>query len=155
MGFSLPIIVPSKEPRSPELAPRLRGFFFSPDDETALTTGLMNEPDVQMTTTETSRYRGYDIVPRRQWSQWCVSVYPTRLPMLSRSTLRSLTPRKEDALADARKRRLAHQVRFSLAPLELASFGACAVAMFLRRLSKAASSSSQPVVRATSLNFCD
>src|SRR3977135_3458438 len=31
-----------------------------------------------MTTTETSRYRGYDIMPRRQWSQWCVSVYPTR-----------------------------------------------------------------------------
>jgi len=59
-----------------------------------------------MTTTETSRYRGYDIVPRREWSQWCVSVYPTRsdLPILSRSTLRSLTPRKEDALADARKR---------------------------------------------------
>jgi hypothetical protein len=59
-----------------------------------------------MTTTETSRYRGYDIVPRRQWSQWCVSVYPTRsdLPILSQSTLRSLSSRKEDALADARKR---------------------------------------------------
>jgi hypothetical protein len=63
-------------------------------------------PTFKMTTTETSRYRGYDILPRRQWSQWCVSVYPTRsdLPILSRSTLRSLTPRKEDALADARKR---------------------------------------------------
>ena len=49
-----------------------------------------------MTTTETSRYRGYDILPRCQWSQWCVSVYPTRsdLPILSLSTLRSLTPRK-------------------------------------------------------------
>jgi hypothetical protein len=33
MGFSLPIIVPPKEPRSPEWPPRLRGFFFSPDDE--------------------------------------------------------------------------------------------------------------------------
>ena len=33
--------------------------------------------------------------------------------------------------------RLDHLVRFSLAPLELASFGAGAVAMFLRRLSKA------------------
>ena len=82
-------------------------FFFSPDDENALTTGrLSNEPDVQMTTTETSRYRGYDILPRREWSQWCVSIYATRsdLPIISRSTLSSLTPRKADALADARKR---------------------------------------------------
>ena len=59
-----------------------------------------------MATTETRSYRGYDIVPRRQWSQWCVSVYPTRadLPILSRSTLRSLTPRKEEAVKEARKR---------------------------------------------------
>jgi hypothetical protein len=59
-----------------------------------------------MTTTETSRYRGYDILPRCQWSQWCVSIYPTRsdLPILSLSTLTSLTPRKKDALEDARKR---------------------------------------------------
>jgi hypothetical protein len=43
-------------------------------------------------TTETCRYRGYDIVPNRQWSQWCVSVYTTRadLPLFSRSTLRTL-----------------------------------------------------------------
>jgi hypothetical protein len=55
---------------------------------------------------ETCRYRGYDIVPRREWSQWCVSVYPTRadLPILSRSTLRSLAPRKEEAVKEARKR---------------------------------------------------
>ena len=59
-----------------------------------------------MATTETCRYRGYDIVPRREWSQWCVSVYPTRadLPILSRSTLRSLAPRKEEAVKEARKR---------------------------------------------------
>ena len=59
-----------------------------------------------MTTTEACRYRGYDIVPRREWSQWCVSVYPTRsdLPILSRSTLRTLASRKEEALADARNR---------------------------------------------------
>ena len=59
-----------------------------------------------MATTETRRYRGYDIVPRRQWAQWCVSVYPTRadLPILSRSTLRSLTPRKEEAVKEARQR---------------------------------------------------
>ncbi len=59
-----------------------------------------------MTTTESCWYRGYEMVPRRQWSQWCVSVYPTRadLPILSRSTLRSLTPRKEEAVKEARKR---------------------------------------------------
>jgi hypothetical protein len=59
-----------------------------------------------MTTTEACRYRGYDIVPRRQWSQWCVSVYATRadLPILPRSTLRTLAPRKEEALAEAKKR---------------------------------------------------
>jgi hypothetical protein len=59
-----------------------------------------------MATTEPCRYRGYDIVPRRQWSQWCVSVYPTRadLPILSRSTLMSLTPRREEAVKEARKR---------------------------------------------------
>ena len=28
-----------------------------------------------MTTTETCRYRGYDIVPMRQWSSWCVGIY--------------------------------------------------------------------------------
>jgi hypothetical protein len=54
---------------------------------------------------ENCQYRGYQIEPRREWSNWCVSVYPTRpdLPLLSRSTLRSLTPRKEDALAEARE----------------------------------------------------
>ena len=43
---------------------------------------------------------------RRQWAQWCVSVYPTRADpsILSRSTLRSLTPRKEEAVEEARKR---------------------------------------------------
>ena len=32
------------------------------------------------------RYHGYEIVPNRQWSQWCVSVYTTRadLPLFSR-----------------------------------------------------------------------
>ena len=40
-----------------------------------------------MTTTKTCRYRGYDIVPMRQWSSWCVGVYSTRadLPLFSRS----------------------------------------------------------------------
>jgi hypothetical protein len=59
-----------------------------------------------MTMTESCEYRGYEIVPRRQWSRWCVSVYPTRpdLPILSRSTLSALMSRREEALAEARKR---------------------------------------------------
>jgi hypothetical protein len=58
-----------------------------------------------VTTTQTCRYRGYDIVPKRQWSSWCVGVYPTRadLPLLLRSTLQTLTPRKQDALAEAKQ----------------------------------------------------
>jgi hypothetical protein len=52
------------------------------------------------------RYRGYQIEPRREWSNWCVSIYPTRsdLPILSQSTLESLTPQKDEALTDAKKR---------------------------------------------------
>ena len=59
-----------------------------------------------MTMTETCSYRGYQIVPRRHWSQWCVSVYPlpSDLPILSRSTLRSLMPRKDKAIEAARQR---------------------------------------------------
>jgi hypothetical protein len=58
-----------------------------------------------MTTTETCRYRGYDIVSDRQWSRWCVSVYATRadLPLFSRSTLRTLALRKEEAVAEAKQ----------------------------------------------------
>ena len=52
------------------------------------------------------RYRGYQIEPRREWSNWCVSIYPTRSdrPILSRSILESLTPQKDEALTDAKKR---------------------------------------------------
>jgi hypothetical protein len=59
-----------------------------------------------MTITESFQYRGYEIVPRRQWSQWCASVYPTRsdLPLLLRITLRTMANRKEDALAKAKQR---------------------------------------------------
>jgi hypothetical protein len=51
-------------------------------------------------------YRGYQIEPRREWSNWCVSIHPTRsdLPILSQSTLQSLTPQKDEALADAKQR---------------------------------------------------
>jgi hypothetical protein len=51
---------------------------------------------------EICRYRGYEIVPRRVWSQWCVSVSLTRPdpPILSRSTLRTLMPRRDEAPAN-------------------------------------------------------
>jgi hypothetical protein len=58
-----------------------------------------------MATTENFQYRGYEIVPRRQWAQWCPSVYPTRadLPILSRFTLRTLRASKKGALDAAKK----------------------------------------------------
>ena len=58
-----------------------------------------------MTANDTCRYRGYDIVPRLEWSKWCVVVYPTRpdLPILSHSTLRSLSVDREQAIAAARQ----------------------------------------------------
>lgn len=58
-----------------------------------------------MTTAQISQYRGYDIVPTRQWSSWCAGIYPTRadLPILPRSTLSALVPRKADAIAEAKR----------------------------------------------------
>jgi hypothetical protein len=52
-----------------------------------------------MTTTDAYHYRGYEIVPTRQWASWCASIYPMRadLPLISRSTL---APRKEKAVAE-------------------------------------------------------
>jgi hypothetical protein len=63
------------------------------------------EPEVIMTS-ESVRYRGYEIIPSRQWSQWGASVYATEadLPILSSSVLRTLKPRKEEALAEAKRR---------------------------------------------------
>jgi hypothetical protein len=58
-----------------------------------------------MATTEIRRYRGYKIVPMRQWAAWCAEAYSTRadLPFLAQSTLRTLAPRKEDAVAEAKQ----------------------------------------------------
>jgi hypothetical protein len=51
------------------------------------------------------KYRGYQIETRREWSNWCVRVHPTRpdLPILPRATLHTLTPHKDDAVAAARE----------------------------------------------------
>ena len=56
-----------------------------------------------MATTHAFHYRGYEIVPTRQWANWCVGIYATRadLPLMRRSTLRTLAPRKEEAVAEA------------------------------------------------------
>jgi hypothetical protein len=58
-----------------------------------------------MTRTEKCHYRGYEIVPQRQWSSWCAGIYPTRadLPLLPRSTLETLAGRKQEAVADAKQ----------------------------------------------------
>jgi hypothetical protein len=69
----------------------------------------------------TRQYRGYEIVPMRQWEGWCAGAYPTRadLPFLARSTLRTLASRKEVAVAEAKQnidRILAVQVPCAGAP---------------------------------------
>jgi len=53
----------------------------------------------------TCQYRGYEILPQRQWSSWCVGIYPTRadLPLLQRSILQTLMAREEDAVAEAKQ----------------------------------------------------
>jgi hypothetical protein len=58
-----------------------------------------------MAATETRQYRGYKIVPMRQWASWCAEAYPTRadLPFLAQPTLRTLAPRKEAAIAEAKR----------------------------------------------------
>ena len=57
-------------------------------------------------TTETYQYRGYDIVPMWQWSSWCTGIYGSRpeLPIVSRSTLSTMAPQKEEAVAEAKHR---------------------------------------------------
>jgi hypothetical protein len=59
----------------------------------------------QMATTETQQYRGYKIVPMRQWAGWCAEAHPTRadLPFLARSTLRTLASRKQAAVTEAKQ----------------------------------------------------
>lgn len=60
----------------------------------------------QMATTENLEYRGYKIVPMRQWEGWCAEAYPTRadVPLLSQSTLDTLAPWKQSAVAEAKRR---------------------------------------------------
>jgi hypothetical protein len=70
---------------------------------TLLTTGGHMRP--QMATTETRQYRGYKIVPMRQWASWCAEAFPTRadLPFLTQFPLRTLAPSKEAAVAEVKQ----------------------------------------------------
>jgi hypothetical protein len=57
-----------------------------------------------MATTETQQYRGYKIVPMRQWAGWCAEAHPTRADLpYARSTLRTLASRKQAAVAEAKQ----------------------------------------------------
>jgi hypothetical protein len=58
-----------------------------------------------MATTQTQQYRGYRIVPMRQWSGWCAEAYPTRadLPLLAQSPLTTLAAKKDAAVAEAKQ----------------------------------------------------
>jgi hypothetical protein len=86
-----------------------------------------------MTTTKPCRYRGYDIVPTRQWSSWCVGVYPTRadLPLFSRLFCipwrhdgKTLWPRLSRASIASFRASLAGSLSALWRDLALASFGA-------------------------------
>jgi hypothetical protein len=76
--------------------------FASPGSLYYLPRGALEAP---MATTEPQRYRGYEIVPMRQWERWCAEAYPTRadLPFLAQSTLDTLAPRKQSAVAEAKR----------------------------------------------------
>ena len=65
--------------------------------------GYLGSP--KMTTTQTCHYRGYDIVPKRLWSSWCVGVYRTcaDLPLMAQPTLSTFAPRMEEAVDEAKQ----------------------------------------------------
>ncbi len=54
---------------------------------------------------ERQQYKGYEIKLRREWSNWCASVHPTRpdLPILTQSPLHTLARRKDQAFAAAKR----------------------------------------------------
>ena len=58
-----------------------------------------------MTEQKTSRYRGYEINPHLECSQWSVTIHPMRpeLPILSHATLGAVHVDREEAVADARR----------------------------------------------------
>jgi hypothetical protein len=67
-------------------------------------------------TTTAFHYRGYEIVPKRQWANWCVSICAIRpdLPLMTQSVLRTMAPQKEEAVAEAK-----HAIDEALGPLNI------------------------------------
>jgi len=61
------------------------------------------------------QYRGYEIQLRREWSNWCAAVHPTRadLPMLTQSPLLTLSLNPDEALSAAK-----HNIDEALGGLE-------------------------------------
>jgi hypothetical protein len=59
----------------------------------------------KMTTTQTCHYRGYEIVPTRLWSSWCVGIYRTRadLPLMAQPTLSTWARLMDEAVDDAKQ----------------------------------------------------
>ena len=58
----------------------------------------------KMTASETCHYRGYDIVPTRLWSEWCVGIYRTRADLpLMQSSLSTDIP-MEEAVDEAKQK---------------------------------------------------
>ena len=57
-----------------------------------------------MSESEACHYRGYEIVPRRLWSNWCVGIYRTRahLPLMQ-SSLSTDVP-MEEAVHEAKQK---------------------------------------------------
>ena len=71
--------------------------------------GFYDQQEVQrkapkMTASETCHYRGYDIVPTRLWSEWCVGIYRTRadLPLMQSSL--STDVLMEEAVDEAKQK---------------------------------------------------
>jgi len=59
-----------------------------------------------MPESEIRHYRGYEIVPRRLWSNWCVGIYRTRadLPLMPQADLNTSTHGKEEAVDEAKQK---------------------------------------------------
>ena len=58
-----------------------------------------------MTASENCHYRGYDIVPTRLWSSWCVGIYRTRadLPIMPQANLSTSTHLMDEAVDEAKQ----------------------------------------------------
>jgi hypothetical protein len=91
--------------KKPPEVPRFPGLLFYPKPERCFPAGVGFNEGTWEARMESCQYRGYQIEARREWSNWCVSVYRTRpeLPILPQPTLHVLTTLKDDALVEAKQ----------------------------------------------------